>query len=94
MHAGPLVAVTVHARLEEAPATLAAALLEGIGEFRKQAVDFLAMLFDSLGVEADGTNDTFCHDVVAGVLASLVEAVDKDGLDVLRGKNAGFRGHD
>lgn len=93
VHAGPLVSMAVDTCFEEAPATLAAAFLEGVGEFCQQIVDLLAMLLDSFGLESDGANDAFGRDVATGVLPLFVEAVYEDSLYTIRCEDAGFRGH-
>lgn len=88
MHASPLVAVLVHAGVEEAVATSTAGL-ELVGKLCEHVVDLLTVLIDAAGVEAHGLDDAFGDDVVADVLAILEETSHEDGLHVLRGKGFG-----
>ena len=92
MHARPLVAVPVQAGVEEAVATSTAGL-EVVGKLREHVVDLLTVFLDAGGVEPNGLDNALGHDVVAGFLAVLEQAVHEDAVHVVSGQNVGVGGH-
>ena len=93
VHACPLVAVLVHAGVEEAVATSAAGL-ELVREFREHVVNLLTVSFDAARMESDGSHDALCDDVAGSVFAVLEEAVQEDGVDEITSQGVRISGHD
>lgn len=93
VHARPLVAVLVHAGVEEAVATSAAGL-ELVGELSQHVVDLLTVLLDAAGVKPDDVDDALGDDVVTGVLAVLEQAGHEDAVHAIGSDDVGVGGHD
>jgi hypothetical protein len=93
VHARPLIAVSVHACVEEAVAASAAGL-KVVGKLGEHVVDLLTVLLDATRVEPHGLyDDPFGDKVTGGVLAFLEHAVREDGVHKVTGQNVGFGTH-
>ncbi len=82
MQASPQVAVSIVAGVEKAPASTTV-FAELVGQFGQQSSNFIAMTLEAFGVKPVVGNDSLYHNVVGGILAVLVETVEKDLFDLL-----------
>ncbi|KKW29477.1 MAG: hypothetical protein UY72_C0043G0003 [Candidatus Uhrbacteria bacterium GW2011_GWD2_52_7] len=84
---GPLVAVPVHAGVEEAPPA-ALALQERIGELVEHGHDFLRVALETTGMEADRHHDARGADMATGVFVAFEQAVAEDRGDAFVRENS------
>lgn len=79
LEASPLVAVSVHASVEERPSA-SYALSERIRQLSQHGFDFHTMFLEAARVEPDGHHDSFRPHMVGSVFPPLEEAVEEDFL--------------